>query len=177
MPKQYVLGGSQTSLTRVSLDNKFSDIASKISSLGMVLKRDALPIAREFDVAYQSLVCKPHGFLCSMVLSASDVRAFVRKMDEVGSEIAMHSHKASVIKELKVLRDECVRYIEAQPQHKSAVAKKAVVSAEPPSISSQLHARMFEGEVWIKLSDVTAAFNGALAHYTEQATPDHKKLK
>ena len=178
MPKQYKLSSSRTSLTRLSLESRFRDIASKISSLGMVLKRDAIPIAREFDVAYQSMVCKPHGFLCSMVLSASDVKSFVRKMDEVGSEIAMHSHTASVIKEIKALRNDCVLFIESQPHSKVAVpAKKATPTPEPGSLSSQLHARMFEGEVWIKLSDVAAAFNGALAHYAAQAPEELKNLK
>ena len=163
MPKQYKL---LTSTESAKLNTRHSTLGAEIASLGMVLGRDAIPIAKGYRDAVKTLTGT--SFLMG-TFSEKKIKEYADKMTEVASEIAVHTHKASVIKEVKKLRDDCVKHFEQ---------KKILVEAKKPMVSNlvslalygDVRTRIIDGEEWVKLSDLKAAFHLTQETTNEEAT-------
>ena len=177
MPKQYKL---LTSTESAKLNTRHSILGAEIASLGMVLGRDAIPIAKGYRDAVKTLTGtsflmgtfsekKIKEYADKMTEVASEIAVHTDKMTEVASEIAVHTHKASVIKEVKKLRDDCVKHFEQ---------KKILVEAKKPMVSNlvslalygDVRTRIIDGEEWVKLSDLKAAFHLTQETTNEEAT-------
>jgi hypothetical protein len=91
-------------------------------------------------------------------------------MLSVKSQIAVHNHTAAILTELKDLRSSCLTYIKAHPECKETAAIKPPPSDPAtettyPINSAKLHAKVIDGEPWVRLSDIAMAFSGALEFF------------
>lgn len=176
--KNYRLEGATPETRKLEL--QFRQAHDHITSLGMVLGKDAPAIHRDFDDAYQCISSRA-GLLQNISLSTADVHAFEDKLDALSAEIASHNHKAQVLKELRTLRINCVSHIKkheapaaSEPAPKP-VAPVVEAKGHNPIASSSVRAQVVDDEVWVSVNDLERALGGLKIYYTTPAAVTPKK--
>jgi hypothetical protein len=166
MSKSYIFNGPTKETKKLELS--FHIIAQALTGLGMILGKEAPAIRREFDAAYQMISSKS-GLLQNIVITHAQVAAFESKLKNIKSEIAMHSHRAEILKDIKTLRVQCLDYIKKHGTNtpKTLEAEVAVAARPVPTEvnTSKLYAKIIDGEPYIRLSDLATAFSAALEYY------------